>query len=108
MSGREKVDDVEYYVLRITLADGYETSLFVDPQSWRVTRHRDFRALHPDVDPTPTTIEGRKSDFRQVDGVWFAFASEDVDLKTGKVLESTRIKEIKINPAIDPVIFTKL
>ena len=106
--GREKIENVEYYVLRLTLADGYETSLFVDPQSWRITRRRDLRALHPDVDPTPTTIESRKSDWRQVAGVWFAFAGEDVDLKTGKVIETTRLKEMKVNPPIDATIFTKL
>jgi hypothetical protein len=64
--------------------------------------------LHPDVDPTPTTIESRKSDWRKVDKVWFAFADEDVDLKTGKVLETTQIKDIKVNPPMDPSIFEKL
>ena len=67
-----------------------------------------MRALHPDVDPTTTTIEARKSDWRQVNGVWFAFAGEDVDLKTGKVIETTTVKEIKLNPPIDAAIFTKL
>jgi hypothetical protein len=108
LAGREKIDDLEYYVLRVTLADGYETSLLVDPQTWRITRRRDVRALHPDVDPTTTTIEVRKSDWRQIDGVWFAFAGEDVDLKTGKVLESTVVKEINVNPAIDDSLFTEL
>jgi hypothetical protein len=108
LSGREPIDGVEYYVLHVTFADGYEASLFVDPQTWRITRRRDVRALHPDVDPTKTTIESRKSDWRQVDGVWFAFAGEDVDLKTGKVIETTTVKEIKVNPPPDASIFTKL
>jgi hypothetical protein len=107
LSGREKIDGVEYYALRVTLADGYETSLFVDPQTWRITRRRDVRALHPDIDPLPTTIEVRKSDFRQIAGVWFAFVSEDVDLKTGKVIENTRVQGIKVNPPIDAAIFSK-
>ena len=106
--GRELIDGVEYYLLRVTFADGSETSLFVDPQSWRITRRRDVRALHPDVDPTPTTIESRKSDWRQVDGVWFAFAGEDVDLRTGQVIESMRVAEIKVNPPIPESNFTKL
>ena len=108
LAGREKIDDVDYYVLHVTFADGYETSLYVDPQSWRITRRREVRALHPDVDPTKTTIESRKSDWRQIDGLWYAFAGEDVDLSTGKVLETSTITEIKVNPAIDPVIFRKL
>jgi len=105
---RQQIDGVDYYVLRARFADGCETSLFVDPLTWRINRRRDVRALHPDVDPTPTTIESRKSDWRTVDGVWFAFAIEDVDLKTGKVLETAQIKDIKVNPTIDPSIFEKL
>jgi hypothetical protein len=108
LSGREKIDGVEFYVLRMTFADGDETQLLIDPATWRITRRRDVRALHPDVDATKTTIESRKSDWRQVDGVWFAFASQDVDLKTGKVLERTRLKEIRLNPPIDASSFTKL
>src|SRR5215475_13079693 len=56
LTGREKVDGVDYYVLRLVFADGYESSLYVDPETWRITRRRDVRALHPDVDPTKTTI----------------------------------------------------
>jgi hypothetical protein len=108
LTGREKVDGVDYYVLRLVFADGYESSLYVDPQTWRITRRRDVRALHPDVDPIKTTIESRKSDWRQVDGLWFAFASEDVDLNTGKILETSTVKETKVNPTIDPAIFSKL
>lgn len=108
LTGREKIDGTDYYVVRVFFADGYDCSLYVDPQTWRITRRRDVRALHPDVTPTKTTIESRKSDWRRVDGVWFTFASEDVDLKTGKVLETATMKDIKVNPTIDPAIFSKL
>ena len=106
-TGREKADGIEYYVVRVTFADGDQPSLLINPQTWRIERRREVRALHPDVDPPPTIIESRKSDWRQVDGFWFAFAGEDVDLKTGKVLESSQIKEIKVNPVLDPAFFTK-
>jgi hypothetical protein len=108
LAGQEKVDSTDYYVLRVTFADGYESSLYVDSQTWRITRRREVRALHPDVDPTKTTIESRKSDWRQVEGNWFAFADEDVDLNAGKILETATVKEIKVNPRIDPAIFIKL
>ena len=107
LAGREKVDGVEYYVLHMTFADGNKTSLFVDPQSWRITRRREVRALHPDIDPTPTTIETRYSDYRSIDGLWFSFSSQNVDLQKGKVLETVRVKTIKVNPAINPAIFAK-
>ena len=106
--GREKIDGIDYYVLRLTLSDGYTTSFYVDPDSWLITRRRDVRPLHVDVDPTPTTIEQRNSDFREVAGVQFAFANTEIDLKTGKELERTKINTIKANPPIDESIFKKL
>ena len=106
--GREKVDGTDYYVLRLTLSDGYATTLYVDPQSWLITRRRDVRPLHVDVDPTPTTIEQRSSDFREVAGVRFAFASTEIDLKTGKELERAKINHIQVNPPLDESIFKKL
>jgi hypothetical protein len=108
LAGRERVDGVDYYVLRLILSDGYSTSLYVDPQSWLITRRRDVRPLHVDVDPTPTTIEQRSSDFREVSGVQFAFASTEIDLKTGKELESAKINSIKVNAPIGGAIFEKL
>jgi hypothetical protein len=106
--GREKIEGINYYALRVTLSDGYRTTLYVDPENWLITRRRDFRPLHVDIDPTPTTIDQRSSDFRTISGVRFAFAGSETDLKTGKVLETSQIKSIKINPPIDPSFFEKL
>ncbi|HWY50617.1 MAG TPA: hypothetical protein VNW72_03965 [Chthoniobacterales bacterium] len=106
--GREKLDGIEYYALRLTLSDGYTTTLYVDPESWLITRRRDVRPLHVDVDPTPTTIEQRSSDFREVSGVRFAFASTEIDLKTGKQLETAKVSTIKVNPPLNESIFEKL
>jgi hypothetical protein len=106
--GREEIDGTNYYALGLTLKDGYRTTLYVDPTNWLITRRRDVRPLHVDIDPTPTTIEQRSSDFRTISGVQFAFASSETDLKTGKVLEAAQIKSIKINPLIDPSFFEKL
>src|SRR5437762_10291890 len=105
---REKIDGINYYVLRLTLSDGYLTTLYVDPKNWLVTRRRDVRPLHVDVDPTPTTIEQRSSDFRTIGGVQFAFASSETDHQSGKVLETTAVRSVKINPALAPTIFEKL
>lgn len=105
--GREKIDGIDYYAIRLIFRDGYQTTLYVDPNSWLITRRRDFRPLHVDIDPRPTTIEQKNWDFRKVGGVQFAFAGSETDLKTGKLLESSLIKEIKINPPIDPAFFEK-
>ncbi len=106
--GRERIDGVDYYALKATMSDGFVTTFYVDPKSWLITRRRDVRPLHVDIDPTPTTIEQRSSDFRKVNGVLFAFGNEEVDLQTGKVLETTTVKEIRINPTIDSAIFANL
>jgi hypothetical protein len=106
--GREQIDRVNYYVLQLILNDGYAVSLYVDPYSWLVTRRRDVRPLHVDVDPMPTTIEQVSSDFRDVNGVKFPFATSETDLNTGKPLESTITKSVKINPTLPPTLFDKL
>jgi hypothetical protein len=98
--GRESVDDIDYYLLRLTFADGANTTLYLDPKTWLITRRRDMRPLHPDMDPTPTTIETKMTDFRKVDNLVFSFASTDTDLKTGKVLEKVTVREITLNPPV--------
>jgi hypothetical protein len=106
--GRERIDGINYYVLQLILNDGYTVSLYVDPNNWLVTRRRDVRPLHVDVDPTPTTIEQVSSDFRDVNGVKFPFATTETDLNTGKRLESTTMKSVKTNRTLPPAFFDKL
>ena len=108
LSGRETIAGVDYYVIRLIFADGYTTTLYVDPNTWLIARRRDVRPLHVDVDPTHVTIESRYSDFRAISGVQFSFANTDVDLTTGKVLETTTVKSILVNPAVAETIFEKL
>ena len=108
LDGRERIDGISYYVLRLTLNDGYCTTLYVDSKTWLITRRRDVRPLHVDVDPTPMTIEQHNSDFRTVAGVQLAFASSETDLQSGKVLESAVVRSVKINPPLAPSIFEGL
>lgn len=106
--GRDQIDGVNYHVLQLILNDATAVSLYVDPNSWLVTRRRDVRPLHVDVDPTPTTIEQVSFDFHDVEGVKFPFATAETDLNTGKLLESTITKSVKINPTLPPTLFDKL
>ena len=108
LAGREKVEGINYHVLRVTLSDGYSTALYLDPDSWLITRRRDVRPLHPDIDPTPTMIENKMSDFRRVGDLLYPFASTDTDLATDKVLEKTTVRTITLNPAFAPSVFEKL
>jgi hypothetical protein len=106
--GREQIDGINYYALQLILTDGYTVSLYLDPNSWLVTRRRDVRPLHVDVDPTPATIEQVSSDFRDVNGVKFPFATTETDVNTGKVLERTATKSAKANPTLPAAFFDHL
>jgi hypothetical protein len=99
--GREEIDGTSYFVLRLTLDDGFSARYYVDPASFRIMRSRVRKALHPDADPTPTTIETVWSDFRTVAGVVFPFEARDTDLTTGKRLQTTTILDLKVNPSVD-------
>jgi hypothetical protein len=90
LAGREKIEGVDYYAVKVAFSDGYPITFYIDPTTWLIMRRRDVRALHVDVDPTPTAIEQRSSDFRKIAGVVFAFHGEEVDLRSGKVLERRR------------------
>ena len=38
LTGREQIDGINYYVLRMSLTDGYSTTLYIDPKTWFITR----------------------------------------------------------------------
>ena len=104
--GRETLDGVDYYVVKLTLSDGFETYRYVNPQSWLIERGRDYRAFHPALDPKQTWVETRWSDFRLVEGVARPFLSVNTDLVSGKELARQTVTAYKINPRFDAGIFT--
>ena len=104
--GREIVAGVDYYVLKLTLSDGFETYRYINPYTWLIERGRDFRAFHPARDDKQTWIETVWSDYRPLEGVQRAFLSVNTDLVTGKWQATNTVRAIKINPALDPAIFT--
>jgi hypothetical protein len=68
LAEREKIDGIVYYVLQLTLNDGYAATLYVDPNSWLITRRRDVRPLHVDVDPHRPPSSSVASIFGQYPG----------------------------------------
>ena len=108
VADREQIAGTTYYVIKLTFSDGYTTSLYINPNTWLITHRRDYRPLHVDIDPRPTTIESVFSDFRSVNGVQFSFKSVDTDLQTGKVLETATVKQIVVNPQIEDSVFDTL
>ncbi|MFI4967287.1 MAG: hypothetical protein ACHQAU_01070 [Gammaproteobacteria bacterium] len=104
-TGREQLDGVDYYVLRLTLSDGFVTYRYVNPKTWLIDRGRDFRAFHPALDSKQTWIETRWSDYRPVEGLNYAFFSANTDLATGKELANQKVTSLKVNPHFDPALF---
>jgi len=104
-AGREEIGGVLYHVVVLTLDDGFVTSYYLDPSSLLIARARVRKALHPDLDPTETTIETVWSDVRQVAGVRFAFQASDTDLATGKLLQTTMLLDLQANRPIDDSLF---
>jgi hypothetical protein len=104
-TGRESVDGVDYYVLKLTLSDGFVTYRYVNPKTWLIDRGRDLRAFHPALDPKQTWVETRWSDYRPVEGLNYAFTSVNTDLATGKELANQKLTSLKINPKFDPALF---
>ena len=97
LTGRESIDGIGYYVLRLTLDDGFESLYYVHPETWQIERDRQQRALHVDVNPTLEWIETTSSDFREVGGVLFAHRQVERKVDSGEVLSTGTISAIRLN-----------
>ena len=105
--GRETIDGVDYYKLGIRLADGFATSRYIHPATWLIERARDVRALHPDVDPTETTINSIYSDFRYVDGVVTSFQWRQINLTKGEEMQTGVLQRLEYNVGAEALNFPR-
>jgi len=97
--GRETIRGEEYFVLKITLSDGFETYRYVNAETWLIDLSRDFRAFHPGVDSTKKNLETRYDQWQRSGGVVFAGRLQSVDLETGAVIATTLILDSRYNVA---------
>jgi len=91
LEGRDTIDGVSYYVVRLTLKDGFETWYRLHPDSCQIERSRNFRAYHPDVDSTRRWTESVLEGYEDFGGIRKARVTRDVDLATGQTVGRTRI-----------------
>ncbi|MDA0994948.1 MAG: hypothetical protein O3A13_15120 [Proteobacteria bacterium] len=61
--GQAEIRGNRYFVLMVTLKDGFETYRFVNEETWLVEISRDYRALHPGIDATRKKFETRYDQF---------------------------------------------
>lgn len=97
LEGRDRVDDVDYDVLQVTLQDGHQTWLYLDPHTGQIARQRDVSALHPDVNPDAHAAETVSEDFTTYCGVGVAARSRHIDLTSGATVQTTRILSQECN-----------
>ena len=98
--GRELIDGISYQVLEFALADGFTTYFYVNPDTWLIERQRDQRALHPDAEASMKWIEQRFGDYRRVDGRQVAFRSEQHDLRSNTLLQTSTVTQVETNPVL--------
>lgn len=94
---QETIRDKQYYVLKVTLSDGFETYRYVNTSTWLIDISRDHRALHPGIDPSKTDIETRYDNWKTADGVTYPARSQNVDLATGEVLLTAIVLRSRYN-----------
>lgn len=101
------LDGINYHVVEVVFSTGHTSYFYIDPSTWLITRRRDERAFHPDVNSTQQRIETRYSDFQTVEGVVAPHLDTNVDLATGNVLGTVRVFRRAINPTLPEGVFDR-
>jgi hypothetical protein len=63
--------------------------------------NRDQLAFHPEIDETEVMVESRPDGFREISAVNRSFQVENHDLSNNEWLSTTKIVDLKVNPAIN-------
>lgn len=99
-NGTEKISEVEAKVLEIN-GDGVETRWYVDPQSGKVLR----TAFQTVGMSGPTLRVTDNLEWKTVDGI--SLPSKQSISENGQESGSSTVKEIVINPTVDPKLFER-
>lgn len=91
ITARDTIDGIDYAVFRVTLDDGFQTWLWLNPETCLIERSRNFRAFHPDVDPEKLWTQSVYDRFEKVDGLMLARRTRTIDLATGETLGTTTL-----------------
>jgi hypothetical protein len=86
--------------LRLTLEDGFSRDYFIDQETNRITRARDFRAFQPALDPAEVLIETRFEAPEWFDGVLRFERQVNVNVNTGEILGTTTVLDLEFNPEV--------
>jgi hypothetical protein len=92
------------YKFHVTLADGFEKDLFVDGRSFLIAGDRRAAPVH--AFGVAVQSENRFGDYRPVNGVLFPFTVQEVEIATGKELNSVTCQSITVNEKFDASYFS--
>lgn len=104
LSGVEEFAGKPAYKLHITLADGFEKELFVDRQSYLIVGDRRSAPIHAFGEPVRS--ENRIGDYRRVSGVLFPYSIKEVEITTGRELNSNTVQSLEVNKTFDASFFS--
>lgn len=102
--GKEPIAGRDAWRLRVTMRDGFREEEFIDAQTFLPVASRKAAPIHAFGDKVSS--ETRFSDYRPVGGLLFAFRSEEVEIATGRVLNTMQWREIVVDPPLDPAVFS--
>jgi hypothetical protein len=102
--GTETFAGAPAYELHVVLADGFEKEVFVDQQSFLIIGDRRSAPIH--AFGKSVRSENRIGDYRRVDGVLFPYAIREIEIATGRELNSNTVKSMVVNEPLDPSFFS--
>jgi len=98
--GKEKVEGTDAYKLKITLKDGDVINDYIDADSFLEIKQETKRMVRG----SEREIESSLGDYKEVNGLMFAFAMEN-GIKGGTEKEKLTISKIELNVPVDDSIF---
>jgi hypothetical protein len=106
--GNERIGDAAYFVIELTLSDGFTSYYYIDASNLLISKIRNTRALHVDINTTEQFIEVQQLDYRPVNGVLRPFKIIEVDLVKDSILTETLISHYILNPKLKTKTFADL
>ena len=104
LAGSDTFGGQPAYRLRVTFADGFEKDVFIDPVSFLIVGDRRSAPIH--AFGTAVLSENRIADYRPVNGVLFPFSIKEVEIATGREMNSNTTQSIVVNARLDPDFFS--
>jgi hypothetical protein len=104
LQGLDAVSGHPAYRLRVRMSDGSEEDELVDAENWMLVGQRRVAKIH--AFGADVATETRFSDFRPVDGITFAFRTQEVEIASGKVLNESVTSKMVLDRTLDPLSFS--